>query len=183
MLGPTRTEPFAMTSPPLEALTPAQLRERLIRNMDEALAGPQAQQFTRPPRYTSTFASLTEGTAATQMGCSVDVVPPGQQSCPYHLHHAQEEMFVILQGQGHLRVAGELLPVKAGDVITIPPGPLYPHHLLNTSDAELKYLSISTQIKPEICEYPDSAKSMAWAPGVKLVQRAGEALDYWEGEA
>ncbi|MFD2454135.1 cupin domain-containing protein [Ideonella paludis] len=30
-------------------------------------------------------------------------------------------MFVILQGQGHLRVAGELLPVTAGDVITIPP--------------------------------------------------------------
>lgn len=54
-----------------------------------------------------------------------------------------------------------------------PPGPLYPHHLLNTSDAELKVLSISTQIKPEICEYPDFAKSMAWAPGVKLVQRAG----------
>ncbi|MFD2454134.1 hypothetical protein [Ideonella paludis] len=71
-----------MTPSPADPLTPAQLRERLIRNMDEALAGPQAQRFSRPPRYTSTFASLTEGTAATQMGCSVDVVPPANKAAP-----------------------------------------------------------------------------------------------------
>ncbi|MCA6215172.1 cupin domain-containing protein [Ideonella sp. B7] len=160
----------------------ATLRQRLIRSIDDTLASPQAQTLSRPPLYQSLFAGLSDGTAAQQLGCAVDVVPPGQQSCPYHLHHAQEEMFVILAGQGTLRVAGERLPVKAGDVIFIPAGPDYPHQLLNTSDAPLKYLSISTQQKPELCEYPDSGKVMAWAPGVKLLQRPADALDYWDGE-
>lgn len=158
------------------------LRVQLVRHVEEVLAGPAAQEFERPPRYRSRFASLTDGTAARQLGAGVDVVAPGQQSCPYHLHHAQEEMFIILEGRGTLRVAGELLPVRAGDVITIPAGPDYPHHLLNTSDAPLKYISISTRQSPELCEYPDSGKAMAWAPGTRLAHRQSESLDYWDGE-
>lgn len=162
----------------------AELRQRLIRHAPQAVAdgSPLAQHLQRPPRYDTRYASLSDGTAARKLGCSVDVLAAGHQGCPYHFHHAQEELFVILSGQGSLRVAGELLPVQAGDVIFIPPGPEYPHQLLNTSDAPLTFLSISTQDKPEICEYPDSGKAMAWAPGVKLLQRPADALDYWDGE-
>lgn len=39
---------------------------------------------------------------------------PGKRSCPYHFHHVQEEMFVIVEGEGSLRVAGEMLPIKTG---------------------------------------------------------------------
>jgi uncharacterized cupin superfamily protein len=164
-------------------MTPDELRQRLIRNIDTQLASPQAQHYRRPPRYSSHTAGLTDGTAAKQLGAAVDVVPPGQQSCPYHCHHAQEEMFIILAGSGTLRVAGQRLPVVAGDVITIPAGPEYPHHLINTSSNPLTYVSISTQQQPELCDYPDSGKTMAWAPGVKLIQRPKDALDYWDGES
>jgi len=101
--------------------------------------------------------------AARKLGCSVDIVPPGKQSCPYHFHHAQEEMFIVLEGGGTLRVAGQRLPITAGDVVFIPPGPEYPHHIINTSDAPLKYLSLSTKDYPEVCEYPDSDKLMAFS--------------------
>ena len=43
----------------------------------------------------------------------------------------------------------------------MPAGPDYPHQIVNTSDAPLKYLSISTQERPEIVEYPDSGKYLA----------------------
>jgi uncharacterized cupin superfamily protein len=163
--------------------TADELRALLVRNLDEALADPaRSERFERPPLYASHYAALAAGTAARQLGCAVDVVPPGRQSCPYHLHHAQEEMFVILEGRGTLRVAGERLAVKAGDVLFLPAGPDYPHHLINDSDAPLKYLSVSTRQKPEICDYPDSGKSMAWADGARLVQRPADALDYWDGE-
>jgi uncharacterized cupin superfamily protein len=114
-------------------------------------------------------------------------VPPGKQSCPYHFHHAQEEMFIVLQGSGTLRVAGERLPIRAGDVIFIPAGPEYPHHIINTSDAPLQYLSISTRETPEVCEYPDSGKYMAMvrgegARGFEAIQRTSASLDYWDGE-
>lgn len=159
--------------------TPAELREQLIRNFNDT----PRERFVRAPRYDSQSASLTKGTAAKNLGAAFAIVAPGMMSCPYHLHHAEEEMFIVLQGEGTLRVAGELVPIKAGDVITIPPGPEYPHHIINTSDAPLHYLSISTQAKPEICEYPDSGKVGAFAPGLRLLQRREAGLDYWDGEA
>ncbi|MCV2353725.1 cupin domain-containing protein [Paucibacter sp. B2R-40] len=156
----------------------AELRQKLIRNFLEI----PRERFLRDPVYESMVGGVSEGTVARKLGCGVDTVPPGKQSCPYHFHHSQEEMFIVLEGSGTLRVAGELLSIKAGDVIFIPCGPEYPHHILNTSDAELKYLSISTQDRPEVCEYPDSEKIAIFSKGPAFIQRRDNSLDYWEGE-
>ena len=96
-------------------------------------------------------------------------------------------MFIILEGSGTLRVAGEMLPLKAGDVVFTPAGPEYPHQIINTSKAPLKYLSISTMEAPEICEYPDSGKYLAEGSLDKstpfdVIERRGTSLDYWDGE-
>ena len=154
------------------------LRQRLIRNLHDAPRRP----FQRPPQYNSSYAALSEGTAARKLGAGYDVLTPGQRVCPYHFHHAQEEMFVILEGSGSLRVAGEMLPLRAGDVVFIPPGPEYPHQIINTSDAPLKYLSISTQERPEVCEYPDSDKIVVLGRGREGSHRRSAGVDYWEGE-
>lgn len=157
----------------------AKLRAKLIRNFNEAALAHEV----REPLYDSRGARLAAGTAAMKLGASIDIVTPGMRSCPYHLHHAQEEMFIILEGEGTLRVAGEMLAVAAGDTIFIPPGPEYPHQLINTSAAPLKYLSISTRDKPEICEYPDSGKYLAMSkPDFDVLGRSKETLDYWAGE-
>lgn len=161
----------------------AALAARLIRNFNTA----PMDHEERPPLYASTGTRLARGTAAQKMGCAVDVVPPGKRSCPYHLHHGQEEMFVVIEGRGTLRVAGEMLPLVQGDVVFIPPGPEYPHQIINTSDAPLKYLSISTRESPEVCEYPDSDKYLAMAgkDGVQTfgaIQRVDSKLDFWHGE-
>lgn len=160
------------------------LAAQLIRNFNDA----ELSTFQREPLYESRYARLARGTAAKKLGASVDTVQPGKCSCPYHLHHAQEEMFIVLEGSGTLRVAGERLPIKAGDVIFIPAGPEYPHQIINTSDAPIKYLSISTMEQPEICVYPDSNKFMAES-GVggerpfEAIRKVGEGdLDYWQDE-
>ncbi len=159
------------------------LADQLIRNFDEV----PLKRLLREPLYDAAGARLARGTAARKLGASIDVVAPGKRSCPYHLHHAQEEMFVVLQGSGTLRVAGEMLPIKAGDVIFIPPGPEYPHQIINTSGAPLKYLSVSTMEAPEICEYPDSGKYLAEGSldretPFEVIDRRKESLDYWDGE-
>lgn len=155
-----------------------ELRRRLVRNLDEVTL--ERQQ--REPLYDTLCGGVSDGTAATKLGAGYDVLAPGKRSCPYHLHHAQEEMFVILEGHGSLRVAGEMVPVRAGDVVFIPPGPDYPHQFINTSDAPMRYLSISTQERPELCEYPDSGKVAGYVRGLRIIQRPGDALDYWTGE-
>jgi uncharacterized cupin superfamily protein len=156
----------------------AQLALQLIRNFNDAAL--QRQQ--RAPLYDTMCAGLSDGTRALKLGAAIDVVPPGMRSCPYHYHLAQEEMFIVIEGAGSLRVAGEMLPVRAGDVVFIPTGAEFAHQLVNTSEAPLKYLSISTQEYPELCVYPDSGKTGAYAKDHRLMQRAAANLDYWDGE-
>ena len=165
------------------------LRAALIRNFDEV----DLQVNDRAPRYDGErygpVIGAETGLAGRRIGCGVEILPPGKQGCPYHFHYAQEEVFIVLEGEGTLRVAGEMIPIRAGDVISIPPGPAYPHHIINTSMAPLKYLALSTKEYPEICEYPDSGKYMAFTntDGPLLrrrkMHRADTALDYWDGEA
>jgi uncharacterized cupin superfamily protein len=160
------------------------LRSRLIRNfetIDKTLE-------RREPLYETLCARVARGTAASKIGLSVDIVAPGKRACPYHFHYAQEEVFVILEGRASLRVADEWLPIAAGDVIFIPPGPDYPHQIINDSEAPLKYLSISTKDSPEVVEYPDSGKYLASASrdgdpyGFARMHRESDDLDYWDGE-
>jgi uncharacterized cupin superfamily protein len=162
------------------------LHALLIRNFESI----EKERELREPLYDTLCARMGAGTAASKLGISVDIVAPGKRSCPYHFHYAQEEAFVMIEGEGSLRVADEMLPVKAGDVIFIPPGPQYPHQFINTSSAPMKYLSISTRETPEVVEYPDSGKYLARATGpldggrhnFDSIQRKTESLDYWEGE-
>jgi uncharacterized cupin superfamily protein len=138
--------------------------------------------------FVAQVAALGLAIGAQKLGCSLVVVPPGKKAWPYHLQYANEEMFVILAGSGTLRYDGERFPVKAGDVIATPVGKA--HQLVNTSDAELRYLAISTMIEPDIAEYPDSAKRLMIAgsppgrgpyPLYAIVPNDAEA-DYWQGE-
>jgi uncharacterized cupin superfamily protein len=164
------------------------LREKLIRNWSEVTLETSARAPLYDGACSGTVAGPRAGTVATKLGAGIDIVPPGKRACPYHFHYAQEEMFVVLEGEGTLRVAGEMLPIRKGDVIGIPPGPEYPHQIINTSDAPLTYLSISTQELPEVCEYPDSRKYVAFArvKGTLLeggrMHRPDSDLDYWDGE-
>ena len=154
------------------------LRRKLIRNIaDVAL-----ERQLREPLYDTLCGGLSDGTVATKLGAGYDVLAPGKRGCPYHFHYAQEEMFVVLEGHGTLRVADQMLPVRAGDVVFIPPGNEFPHQFINTSDAPMRYLSISTQERPEVCEYPDSGKYGVFHHGFRANQRAAANLDYWDGE-
>jgi uncharacterized cupin superfamily protein len=159
------------------------LAATLIRNVNEV----PLEHLLRLPLYDVRFAQLAEGTAAQKLGASFSILAPGKRGCPYHRHYVQEEMFVIIEGSGTLRVADEMLPLKTGDVIFIPTGSEFPHQIINTSDAPLKYLSISTMEPTDICEYPDSGKFMAEggldrATPCAVIGRSGQSLDYWDDE-
>jgi uncharacterized cupin superfamily protein len=94
--------------------------------------------------------------------------------------------------EGEVRIGPERFPIKQGDVIAHPPGgPETAHQIVNTSNAELKYLAISTLQMPEICDYPDSNKFavMTMRPGPdgkpkfwRFAAREGMGVDYFDGE-
>jgi uncharacterized cupin superfamily protein len=61
-------------------------------------------------------------------------------------------------------------------------GPETAHQIVNDSDGELAYLSVSTLRAAEVCEYPDSGKIGAFAAGVRHMTRAADGVDYWMSE-
>ena len=149
-------------------------------NVDEVAL----ERFEQGGRFASDGARLGPLVGAKDLGCSYDVVPPGKCACPFHSHRAEEEMFFVVRGEGTLRYGGETRKIRTGDVICCPTGgPETAHQIVNDSDAPLAYLSISTRMPAEVCEYPDSGKVGAFGPGLRHMTRAGDAIDYWTDEA
>ena len=134
-------------------------------------------------RFETNCARIGPLLGAKDLGYSYDVVPPGKRSCPFHSHRGEDEMFFILRGNGTLRFGDESRKIRAGDVICCPTGgPETAHQIINDSDAELVYLSVSTMMPAEICEYPDSKKIGAFGGGLRHMTRATDNVDYWTGE-
>ena len=131
-------------------------------------------------------ARIGPGLGARDLGYSYDVVPPGKRACPFHSHRAEEEMFFIVKGRGMLRYGSETRPIRAGDFICCPTGgPETAHQIVNDSDADLAYISVSTMMPAEVCEYPDSRKVGAFGKdGARFrhMTAAGQAVDYWKDE-
>ncbi len=120
---------------------------------------------------------------AKDLGYSYDVVPPGKRSCPFHSHRGEEEMFFIVKGTGTLRYGSEKRAIRAGDVICCPTGgPETAHQIINDSSAELAYISVSTMMPAEICEYPDSKKIGAFSEGLRHMTHPSDNIDYWKDE-
>ena len=143
----------------------------------------ELRHFSNGERFEARFARIGPLVGAKQLGYSYDIVPPGKRACPFHSHRGEEEMFFVLSGTGTLRYGSETRKIRAGDVICCPVGgPDTAHQIVNDSDAELRYLSISTMTDPEVCEYPDSSKLGVFAQGLRHMTPAGAAVDYWDGE-
>lgn len=151
------------------------------------LSGALAEKFSG-----ARIGSIGPLVGAEKLGYNVTVVPPGRRAFPFHNHRVNEEMFFVLEGTGAVRIGEETFPVKAGDIIACPPGgPERAHQIVNTSDAELRYLAVSTKLSPEIAEYPDSQKFGVLAQfeepdgkrrPFRYLGRTETALDYYDGE-
>jgi len=123
------------------------------------------------------------------LGCALQVVPPGKKAFPHHVHHVADEMMVILEGRGEYRWGDERLPVGPGDLIGAPAA-TRAHQLINTGADDLRYLTFSTNPGADVIEYPDSGK-VAYRAGMVGGDRATGSIraigrmtptDYWEGE-
>lgn len=138
--------------------------------------------------YTSKRAAVGVRIGARQLGYNLTVLPPGKAQCPFHSHRAEEEMFLILEGEGELRYGAGRYPLKAHDIIACPiGGPETAHQIINTGTTELRYLALSTLAGVEVCEYPDLGKVGVFAgedgsPGLRKLFRAETDVDYYDRE-
>ena len=141
------------------------------------------EHFAKGDKFASDAVRIGPLLGAKDLGYSYDVVPPGKISCPFHSHRAEEEMFFIVRGTGTLRYGDETRKVRPGDFICCPTGgPETAHQIVNDSDGDLAYISVSTMMPAEVCEYPDSKKVGAFGGGLRHMTHSHQHLDYWVDE-
>ena len=138
--------------------------------------------------YTSRRALFSAGIGARQLGYNLTILPPGKSQCPFHSHRAEEEMFLILEGEGELRFGNERYPLRKHDVIACPTGgPEVAHQIINTGTTEMRYLALSSLREMEVCEYPDSNKvgvfaSQPGSPPLRKMFHSEGSVDYYDRE-
>jgi uncharacterized cupin superfamily protein len=138
--------------------------------------------------YTSRRARFSAAIGARKLGYNLTELPPGKSQCPFHSHRSEEEMFLILEGEGELRFGGSVYKIRKNDVIACPTGGAdLAHQIINTGNTTMRYLSLSNLAEVEVCEYPDSNKIGVFADtpgasGLRGLHRSASAVDYYDGE-
>jgi len=139
--------------------------------------------------YTSRRALFSAGVGARKLGYNLTVLPPGKTQCPFHSHREEEEMFLILGGEGELRFGEQKYKLRKWDVIACPTGGAeVAHQIINTGNTPMRYLSLSNLSTTEVCEYPDSQKIGVFATtspssSLRRMFRAEGGVDYYDREA
>ena len=92
----------------------------------------------------------------THLGASYFEVKPGEAAFPFHVHYLEDELIVILEGQGTYRFGTETYDVKQGDVLSAPAGRAeMAHQLINSGTAPLKYICVSSASETNVVELPE----------------------------
>ncbi len=126
---------------------------------------------------------LGRAAGSSQTGLRHAEVIRGKLNAAPHCHAAEEEIFVVLEGDGHLLLWEEdgvaEHPVRAGSVVARPAGTGVAH-AFRAGEGELALLMYGTRDPRDVCFYPRSGK--VYFIGLGLITRLGEQLDYWDGE-
>jgi len=111
---------------------------------------------------------------------NIDYVKPGSESVKYHSHSKQEEFYFIMSGTGILRIDGEEILIKKGDVISAPAGKDRGHQFINNSEEILQILDVGTREKDDIITYPD--ENVVYIKDKKLGFNMNDKVKDWSSE-
>jgi uncharacterized cupin superfamily protein len=118
---------------------------------------PEWIQRDQPP-LVGRAARVGAEAGAERLGATLYEIDPGGYGSPFHLHHGNEEMIIVLAGRPSLRTLDGIHELGPGEVIACPVGRRGAHQLQNNSDEPVRALVISTMVYPEIAEQLDSDK-------------------------
>lgn len=147
---------------------------------------PQWDQETDRPPFRWRRAMVGRQAGCEQLGASLFEVAPGAATFPFHAHHANEELLLVLDGRPTLRTPDGERELERGDVVAFRAGSGGAHRIDNRSGEAVRMLMISTMHAPEINEFPDTGTLWArsFAPGttagdgaVVAVGKRGDSLD------
>lgn len=118
---------------------------------------PEWVERTEAP-FRGRVARVGAAAGAERLGATLYEIDPGENGSPFHLHHANEELIVVLAGRPTLRTPDGARELDPGDVVACPIGAVGAHQLQNRTAEPVRALVVSTMVYPEVAELPDSDK-------------------------
>ena len=102
------------------------------------------------------------GDAAGMSGLGVNIVTlaPGERSAQKHWHSHSDELVFVLEGTATVIEDDTAAEIGPGDMAIWPAGVEIAHHVLNRSDAPLRYLCAGTNPPAETVRYPDERETL-----------------------
>jgi uncharacterized cupin superfamily protein len=112
-------------------------------------------------------ARLGRQAGAEDLGASLFELAPGDSTFPLHVHHANEELIIVLAGRPTLRTLTDERLLEEGEVVACPVGRRGAHRLDNRGDSPARVLIVSTMRAPEINEMVEEGELWvrSYAPG------------------
>ncbi len=95
---------------------------------------------------------------------------PGHRG-PYHLHHGNEELALVLSGAVTVRGEGEERTLGQGELAFFPRGRAGLHGLENHSQESARVLLISSKVSPDVTERPEEGLVGVFAGDVPTLGR------------
>lgn len=140
------------------------------------------KEYMYDPDFKTKLKTVLIGDA---IGCekiyvNLDYVKPDAESVKYHSHSKQEEFFLIIGGQGILRIDGEEILIKKGDVISKTAGTNIAHQFINNSTEILQILDVGTREKDDVITYPD--ENVVYIKDKGLVFNINDKINNWTSE-
>jgi uncharacterized cupin superfamily protein len=114
---------------------------------------------------------------ARELAANVYELDPGAVGSPLHVHHANEELLLVLAGTLSLHGPDGTQLLAAGAVVAFPRGKAGAHSLVNHSDGPVRYLVVSTTNHPDVVEYPDTAATLVVLAEQRLAYPRGADAD------
>jgi uncharacterized cupin superfamily protein len=113
---------------------------------------------------------------AERLGATLYEIDPDGYGAPFHLHHGNEEMIIVLSGSPTLRTLDGTRELEPGEVVACPVGRRGAHQLQNNTNEPVRALVISTMVYPEVAEQLDSDKILVHSAPPGTAERIAMAF-------
>ncbi len=126
------------------------------------------------------MADIGRNLGSKSIGLTIQTVAPGCFSSRRHKHVFQEEILIVMAGEGTLHHGAERLPARPGDCFCYLPEDPEPHCFENAGSTDLVIWAFGNRFSHEICLYPDQGIAFVEGLGAEIPLREAVPSDWVE---
>ena len=149
----------------------------MIQHMDQI-----AEEFISQDTHGLITKAIGAAAGSERLYVNIDRIPPESFSTKYHSHSQQEEFFLVLSGNGTVRLNDKSYPVTKGDFFAKPSGQNIAHSIYNFGDTDLILLDIGTLEQEDTCYYPDEDMYLLKSNGQRRIIIGSDFNNEWTTE-